>query len=96
MANSKIPNERKEKSYFFSQNNQIEQVLKRPLCGGAVDQLWNPRIRFESTKSARTSKSSSSAKTSNLRGHRRLLSLPNSHLGKKISSPTYKGKPSIS
>ena len=70
-----------EKSYTFSQNSQIERIVKVPLQGSAIDHLWSPRAKYESTKVARAAKANksfmySSTKRSNLR--RRLFSIPGS------------------
>lgn len=88
-----------EKSYAFSQNTQIERIVEVPSRGGAVDHLWSPRAKYESTKAARAAKAnkfsmSSSTKRPNLR--RRLLSIPGSdshsrsNSGKQIPNPGYK------
>ena len=81
-----------EKSYTFSQNSQIERIVEVPLRGGAIDHLWSPRAKYESTKAARAAKANkpSSTKRPNLR--RRLLSIPgsDSHSRQQIPNSGYK------
>jgi hypothetical protein len=58
--------------------NELRAGDEVPSRGGAIDHLWSPRAKYESTKAARAAKANkrSSTKRPNLR--RRLLSIPGS------------------
>ena len=82
--------------YTFSQSTPIEHILTR---GGTIDHLWSPRAKFESTKTARSARGTSS-KTNKYNNLRRILfALANSNYNSRSNSgqqiPNYKYTPSI-